>query len=127
MTINIRIKKIREELKLSQDEFSTTLGLQRNTISLIENEKRNPSERTLKDICREFNVDYHWLTTGDGEMFIETDTNYIALIDRIMAGDNEFAKNMFKTFTKFNVEDWEALEHMIDMFIDIKNKKPDSN
>ena len=49
-----------------------------------------------KSICREFNVDYMWLTTGEGEMFIDTDDDFIERIDRIMAGEDEARKNLFK-------------------------------
>ena len=30
--------------------------------------------RTLYDICREFNVNEHWLRTGEDEMFIQPET-----------------------------------------------------
>ncbi len=111
---------LRKALKLSQEKFGEKLGVGKTAISKIENNENNLTDTMAKLICREYNADYHWLMTGEGEMFSNTDTNYIALIDRIMAGDNEFAKNVFKTFTKFSIEDWETLERMIDMFIDTK-------
>lgn len=58
-------------LELTQEEFAIPLNLERNTISLIENHKRNPSMRTIKDICREFNVNEKWIIAGTGEMFSE--------------------------------------------------------
>ena len=75
-----------------------------------------------KAICREFHVDYIWLTTGEGEMFIETDDNIIETIDRIMLGENEFHKNLFKTFAKLDESELLALESIIDKFIEVKEK-----
>lgn len=70
--MNTRIKKLRESRGLSQAEFAEMLNLKRNSISLIEVGKRNPSDRTLSDICTTFNVSEEWLRNGVGEMFVET-------------------------------------------------------
>ena len=67
--MNGRIKELRETLKLSQSDFAEMLNLKRNSISLIEVGKRNPSDRTILDICQKFSVSEDWLRTGAGEMF----------------------------------------------------------
>ena len=67
--MNSRIAQVRKSQKISQDEFAKRLGLTKNFISLIETGGRSPSERTILDICREFNVNEYWLRTGEGEMF----------------------------------------------------------
>ena len=59
--INDRIKLIRESVRLSQSEFAEKLNLKRNSISLMEGGKRNPSNRTINDICKVFNVSEEWL------------------------------------------------------------------
>ena len=56
---------------MSQEEFGERIGVTKSTISLIERKLRNPSERVIRDICREFNVNEDWLRNGTGEMFIE--------------------------------------------------------
>ncbi|NBH32126.1 XRE family transcriptional regulator [Clostridiaceae bacterium] len=70
--MNGRIKELRETLKLSQSDFADMLNLKRNSISLIEVGKRNPSDRTILDICQKFSVSEDWLRTGAGEMFSKT-------------------------------------------------------
>jgi len=40
--------------------------------------------RNIKSICREFDGDYIWLTTGYGKMFVNSDDNFIEKIDRII-------------------------------------------
>ena len=65
--------------------------------SQLENGNRNSvTEQVVKAICREYNVDYMWLTTGDGEMFIDADDDFIERIDRIMAGEDEARKKPFQ-------------------------------
>lgn len=82
--MNERIKTIREDRKLSQSEFADMLDLKRNSISLIELGKRNPSDRTINDICREFSVNEHWLRTGDGEPYIKGSEDELAeLVGRL--------------------------------------------
>ena len=62
---------LREQLGYSQEAFAKEVGLTKNYISLVENGKRTFAERTLKDICRKFDVREEWLQSGVGEMFIE--------------------------------------------------------
>lgn len=72
-TIEDRILTIREKLELSQEEFGERIGVTKSTISLLERKLRNPSERVIRDICREFNINEEWLRSGVGgedNMFI---------------------------------------------------------
>lgn len=66
--MNERIRSVRTAAGLTQPEFAEKLGLTKNFISLIENGQREPSDRTVRDICRVFNVNEAWLRTGEGEM-----------------------------------------------------------
>lgn len=34
-----------------------------------------PSDRTISDICREFNVSLAWLEDGEGEMYVQRSEN----------------------------------------------------
>lgn len=64
-----RIKKIRKELDLTQQEFSEKIGIKRNTIANYETGRNEPVDSVISLICREFNVNEVWLRTGEGEMF----------------------------------------------------------
>lgn len=63
-----RIKEIRKDANQIQDVFADHLGLTKNYISLLESGNRVPSDRTISDICREYNVNETWLRTGNGNM-----------------------------------------------------------
>lgn len=67
--LNERIKILRKTLNISQRDFGKKIGISDTAVSKLESGERNPSEQTLKSICREYNVNYVWLTEGLGEMF----------------------------------------------------------
>ena len=60
---------------------------------------------------------YGWLTTGQGEMFVNTDDVLGGIVDSIMQGDNALAKSIFKGFAQFDENDWARLRDLIDKFL----------
>ena len=127
MTQNERVKEIRKTLGLTLEKFGERIGVTRGSMSNIENGNRNLTEQMTKSICREFNVDYMWLTTGEGEMFIDTDDDFIERIDRIMAGEDEARKNLFKFMLELSDEDIAALDRLMKKAIEFtqNNKEKD--
>lgn len=113
MTQNERVKEVRKALGLTLEKFGERIGVTRGSMSNIENGNRNLTEQMTKAICREFGVDYIWLTTGEGEMFIDTDDDFIERIDRIMAGEDEARKNLFKFMLELSDEDIAALDRLM--------------
>lgn len=69
MTINERVRLIRNTLNLTQKEFGQKLTLAQTYLSQIEKGDREVTEKIFKIICFEFNVNENWLRTGEGEMF----------------------------------------------------------
>lgn len=127
MTQNERVKEIRKTLGLTLEKFGERIGVTRGSMSNIENGNRNLTEQMTKSICREFSVDYMWLTTGEGEMFIDTDDDFIERIDRIMAGEDETRKNLFKFMLELSDEDIVALDRLMKKAIEFtqNNKEKD--
>lgn len=121
--MNDRLNLLRKTLKISQEEFGKRLGVTGASISRLEKGERNITEQMVKSICREFNVDYIWLTTGEGEMFIDSDDDIIETIDRIMIGENEFHKNLFKTFARLDEDELLALESIMTKAIELMGGK----
>ena len=105
MTQGERIREVRKALGLTLEKFGEKIGMKKNSVSQIENGKNSVTEQVIKSICREFNVDYIWLTTGDGEMFVDTDDDFIERIDRIMVGEDDARKNLFKALLEASDED----------------------
>lgn len=119
--MNQRIKEVRRSLGLSQEEFGRRLGITKSAVSRIESSSNGASGQTVKSICREFSIDYAWLTTGQGEMFVENDDQITKLIDTVLAGENEFARAIFRGFAQFSAEDWQQLHGLIKKFLDGMN------
>ena len=64
-----RVKCLRAILELSQEAFGNKLGVTKTAISRIEKAERSLTDQMAKAICREFNVNWAWLTEGIGDMF----------------------------------------------------------
>lgn len=118
-----RVKEIRKVLNLTLDKFGARIGLKKNSVSQIENGINSLTEKNIKAICREFNVDYIWLTTGEGDMFLDNDYSFISQIDCIMSGEDEKRKNMIKALLNANDKDIEAFDRIINSYLEIKNQK----
>lgn len=108
-----RLLKIRKEQNLTQDEFAEKLGLSKNYIWQIEKGERNPSDRTIKDVCRTFRVNYDWLVDGIGDMYQDDDGDAQAIIDSVLQGENEFARKTLLAFAKMSEEQWELIKDLV--------------
>lgn len=127
MTQGERIREVRKALGLTLEKFGEKIGMKKNSVSQLENGKNSVTEQVVKAICREYNVDYMWLTTGDGEIFIDTDDDFIERIDRIMAGEDEARKSLFKFMLELSDEDIAALDRLMKKAIEFtqNNKEKD--
>lgn len=59
--IGNRIKQLRKENNLTQNQFASLFGLYDSTISQYENGKREPEYDTVIKIANKFNVSIDWL------------------------------------------------------------------
>lgn len=108
-----RLKELRKTLDISQEAFGDKIGVTRSAVCNYENGTRSITTRVIKDICREFNVSYLWLTEGVGDMFLSDEVNTTAMFDRIMSGSNETAKALFKSLAKLGDAEWEVINKII--------------
>ena len=123
MTQGERVREIRKSLGLTLEKFGEKLGVGKTAISKIEHEQCSLTDANIKLICREFGVNYIWLTTGEGEMFVDSDDDFIEKIDRIMAGEDDARKNLFKFMLSLNDDDIAALGRILDQMIEFFKEK----
>ena len=64
-----RLKTVRKALGLNQKNFAEQIGLNQNSLSMIEKNHTPVTEKNIKLVCATFNVNEQWLRTGHGEMF----------------------------------------------------------
>lgn len=97
-----RIRALRLELGLKQIELARGMGLNPSAISQMESGKINPSYDNLLHLWKLYQVDLHWLLTGEGLMFC--------------GGKSEAAKTQNKS--------WETLQKMLNKSLEeIANAK----
>ena len=70
-TIGERLKWLRKDKKLTQQEFADTVGTPRANIGSYETEARTPSEAMISLICSKFAVNESWLRSGEGDPYIQ--------------------------------------------------------
>lgn len=114
--MNERIKKIRKEVGLTQQEFAEAIKVKRNTVATYEMGRSIPSDAAISLICRAFDVNEEWLRTGEGEMFIEkTKDEQIAemLADIQLSGEDSFKHRLASALAAFTEDDWNDLERLL--------------
>lgn len=109
--MNTRISYIIKEQKVTKTEFAKRLGVSAAFISQVCSGTSGLSDRTISDICREFNVNEVWLRTGEGEPFEaeSRDEEIMRFAAQTIKGSNEFRKAMVSMLAQLDAEDWEAL------------------
>lgn len=72
MRFSQRLKQLRKELGLRQDDLAKSCGVKLTAISKYENELIKPAFDMLSKIGLAYNVNLNWLVNEIGSMFIET-------------------------------------------------------
>lgn len=120
-----RIKKIRKELDLTQQEFADRLNVGRNNIAGYETGKRSPSDAVISLICREFDVNEQWLRENVGEPFIERSRNeqMAKLTKRLLNEEEDSFKNrLISVLANLTEEQWQVLADIAEK---LANEKAD--
>lgn len=120
-----RIKKLRKELDLTQQEFADRIGVKRGGIANYEIGRNEPTDSVISLICREFNVNETWLRTGNGEMFKELSrAQDIALLTKQLLDEEEdsFKNRLISVLAHLPVEGWEVLEQIAVALADKKDE-----
>ena len=110
--MNNRIAEVRKQTKRTQEKFAERLGLTRNFVWMIEKGDRVPSDRTITDICREFQVDEHWLRTGEGEMIRPMSRNdeLARFLGQVITDDDDFKRTLLTVMSRMTTDEWAMLE-----------------
>lgn len=126
--MNDRIKKLRQALGLSQDEFGRRLGVTRGAVTNIELNKVDPKPLFVDLICREFNVNETWLRTGEGEMFVQLSSSeeLSAFFGDLLADEPDFRFRLISALSRLDPAEWETLEKIAYQLVDeLKKADPE--
>ena len=114
-SINQRIAAVLKVSGLTKTAFAKRLRIGQPFVSELCSGIKQPSDRTVRDICEEFNVNETWLRTGAGDMFNEiTRDEQIAdfVGDVLREQDDSFRRRFIAMLSRLDEEDWAALERM---------------
>lgn len=121
--MNTRIKQIRENAGLTQEEFGKRIGSARNTIANYETGNRTPSNAVITSICREFNINEDWLRYGKEPMYKETDDKLSAYVAEIAVGDDDFIKDLITTYMELDDTSKTALKKIAYAMVEKRQKR----
>lgn len=125
--INERISQVIEQTGMTQTAFAEKLNITQAYVSKLSIGAKNPSDRTITDICREFDVNEVWLRTGEGEMFIrKSRTDEItAFVGDILRGEPDFRQRFISVLARMTTDEWKLLEKkVLELSEEIKKADP---
>lgn len=111
-----RLKALRKELGLTQQEFADRIGISRNNIASYETNKSEMGTAVFSLICREFNVNEDWLRGGAGEMFLvqSQDEEIASFIGKIQIEEKDsFKKRVILALSRLSESEWQLLESIL--------------
>lgn len=105
MNIHERLKYLREQLKLTTRSFGASISMSGGAITNMEKGLRNITDRTIRDICREYNVNPEWLIDGNEPIFVD-------VVSDLDIGNE--VKQLAKQYSLLSNKDRELIKNMID-------------
>lgn len=102
-TIGDRIRQIRKEERLTQEEFGARIGVKGNTVTGYERGNRRPSDSVVNYICHIFGINQTWLRTGEGEKDVPVSASQTVLeqlFDEFNC--NAFEKSVLRAYSSSN-------------------------
>lgn len=113
MTKGERIRAVRlaQSPKPSQEAFGEMTGVTRAQIKTYELDAVEAPDSYLQLLALKFGVSYAWIKEGIGEMEeMPADIKTLDAIERILEGDNEFVKFVFRKAASLDKAVWDAIE-----------------
>jgi transcriptional regulator with XRE-family HTH domain len=121
--MHTRITKIVEIVGISKTDFAQKLNLSQGMISRLCSGSAKPSDRTISDICRVFNVNRRYLEHGEEPIFmpeLDPDTDFINIL--LEKSDSPFVDIISKTAKIYMMLDPEGRKLWDDFAASLKEK-----
>ena len=116
-TIGDRISLVIKRSGLTKTKFAEQLHLSQPFISVICSGSKQPSDRTIADICREFNVSEAWLRDGVGEIEVKRTMNQelALMVNELMTeSDESYRKRFVAALLDLPPEFWPELKRFLE-------------
>lgn len=114
--LNERISLLIKELGTTKTAFAEKLNVSQAFVSQMCSGVKQPSDRTIADICREFGVSEEWMRTGQGEMFIQIspDEELDYILGQIGAGVDDTIVRIIRAYWNLDEKEKAAIRKLID-------------
>lgn len=112
--LGLRIKKLRENKKITQQELGVIIGLHGSNVGRIENGKVYPTSDVLLKICQYFSVSCDWLLTGEEK----SDHSFC---------DYAGERDLLRLYRQLSAKDKAEIEELIEFKIERAKKGNRSN
>gem|GEM_PF-707200 len=111
-TINDRIAICVRESGLSKTEFAKKINVSQQYVSALCAGKYNPSDRTIADISREFEINEKWLKYGEEPKKIKQSLKdeLERFVKDTLKDDSSFRCKLISVLARMSREEWELLE-----------------
>lgn len=122
-----RITKVIKDKAKTKTEFAEKLNISQSFVSRLASGEKEPSDRTIADICREFDVNEDWLRTGQGDPYVQLsrDEELAAFFGSVLKGDDpDFRRRLLSVLSRLSTEEWELLEKMAWKLVDELRPEP---
>lgn len=120
-TIAERISWLISDKGYTKTAFAKKINVSQPFISQVVTGTASPSDRTIADICREFNVNENWLRTGRGDPYIQLsrDEELAQFFGEVMKGeDPDFRRRLLSVMSRLTTDEWALLEKMAWKLVD---------
>ena len=130
--MNERIKRLRKELKLTQQQFADKIKVKRNTVATYEMGRCVASDSAIALICKTFHVNEDWLRNGNGEMFEELpeDDEKAAFVSSLLDADNDpfynIIQEIMRTFDELSPKSQEVIREFSAKLVENLQKEKES-
>ena len=127
-TIGSRIMYVIEKKSVKKIRFAEALNVSPAFVTEMCAGRKFPSDRTIADICRVYNVNEDWLRDGTGETFMRMsrEETIEAYVGSITGGHiTDIDDSIIKFMSETPVEEWENLASALRSFAETI-KKPDT-
>lgn len=117
-----RIRELIRVRRKKKAEFARALNVSQAFVSQMCSGERMPSDRTIADICREFDVSEEWLRNGTGPMFVEKtrDEELAEFFGHVLARD-DFKQRLLAALSRLDESEWAMLEQVARKLLDELN------
>lgn len=106
---------IDEKCSGNRSKFARAINVTPSYAAQLYANEREPSDRTISDVCRVFGINKQWLLYGTGKRFLPTVDEDAELLDRFMEElDNPMRDTILaviKTYMELEQKDKEVLKN----------------